>query len=79
MIKEESYRIHLDWWGKCRTCKFWGGIKESIKDGLCNNVDSDLFNVETTIDGYCSKWDTFDEDTAYDVLIYWEQYERKNK
>jgi len=33
MNYEESKRIHLDWWGKCRTCRWWAGPRSEMRLG----------------------------------------------
>ena len=69
MNKEESKRIHMDWWGKCRTCAFWQGSDETrMEPGVCTNQASELHEQETWIDGYCVKWDSFDIETALEML-----------
>lgn len=75
MTKEESRRLHMDWWGKCRTCKFWEGtdgfdvvFHPRWNPGLCNNKESLLYNQETWTEGHCEKWDSFDIDTALEML-----------
>ena len=73
MDKDESKRIHLDWWGKCRTCRHWQGTDESSQllrwnPGLCDNPASDLFKQETWTEGHCNKWDTFDIETALEIM-----------
>lgn len=70
--KEESKRLHLDWWGKCRTCVFWGGTDENKNlrwnPGPCNNLKSKFYEKITWTEGYCEKWDSFDIDTAFEIL-----------
>ena len=70
--KEESRRLHLDWWGKCRTCLFWQGTDNGNhvrwNNALCNNPDSELYKKETWTEGHCSKWDSFDIQTAFEIL-----------
>ena len=79
MNKEQSKLIHMDWWGKCRTCRFWQGTdvgngdgtmsnQVRWKDGPCSNPSSDLYIQETSIEGHCSKWDSFDIETALEIL-----------
>ncbi len=73
----ESKRLHLDWWGKCRTCRFWDGAdKISPREGRepmvqirwepapCTNPASPLYGQETRTEGHCKKWDSFDVDVA---------------
>ena len=70
MPPEESLRLHTDWWGKCRTCAFWTGdrVERGLATGSCSSPCSPLARQETTSEGYCSKWDTFDEGVAFDLL-----------
>ena len=69
MDKQESKRLHMDWWGKCRTCRFWQGSDEiRMSPGICKNPISDLFEQETWTEGHCNKWDSFDIDTALEVM-----------
>ena len=91
MDKEISRRLHKDWWGKCRTCRFWGGTDNGDgsdtglstsnaprwNDGPCLNESSDLFKQETTTDGYCGKWDSFDIDIAFGLLDESEKDQKK--
>jgi hypothetical protein len=67
MNSEESYRLHEDWWGKCRTCEFWSS-EDRWKPGLCNNQKSLLFQQETWTEGHCSEWDSFDYPIALQLL-----------
>ncbi len=64
----ESIRLHEDWWGKCRTCTFWGGDREHRTPGPCGNSLSPLRSQETWTEGHCPKWDTFDVEGALAVL-----------
>jgi hypothetical protein len=79
MDKEESKRLHMDWWGKCRTCRFWQGTDAGNGDGSvgnqirwnpgqCSNPSSDLYGQETWTEGHCNQWDTFDLETAVELL-----------
>ncbi len=63
MTPEESKRLHLDWCGQCRTCKHWNSpVDRPVTGGFpCVNKASPLYAQETTSDGYCEKWDSFDE------------------
>jgi hypothetical protein len=67
---EESYRIHLDWWGKCRTCTHWEGPREKSapRTAKCSSASSDRYGLRSTWDGYCPEWDSFDTDTALQVM-----------
>lgn len=69
--KEISVRIHYDWWGKCRTCKHWQGNRvdpKTLSDGTCQSGKSQLSQQQTTWNGHCNMWDTYDIDTAIEVL-----------
>ena len=79
MNKEESKRLHIDWWGKCRICRFWQGTNNGDGSGTfgnevrwnpgpCINPESDLYQQETWTEGHCQKWDSFDIDTAFELL-----------
>ena len=68
MDKEESKRLHLDWWEECRTCRFWSGDRNSIDAGNCTCQKSDLHGQVTFWGGYCPKWDSFDLDVALELL-----------
>lgn len=60
MEEQKHIDWHLDWWGKCRTCSFWLGKRNTMEPGRCSNVKSDLFEQETWTEGSCKEWDTFD-------------------
>ena len=58
---DESVRLHEDWWGKCRTCRFWHGADEvrpregttplimiRWHDARCENPRSSLVGEVTT-------------------------------
>lgn len=64
----DSVEIHLDWWGKCRTCRFWRGDREKMTPGLCAMPRSDLVNTETWTEGHCKQWDSFDLNAAVAVM-----------
>lgn len=77
--KEESKRLHMDWWGKCRTCRHWAGTDQGDgsgsymnnprwNPGICTNSKSELFELETWTDGHCPRWDSFDIDTALELM-----------
>jgi hypothetical protein len=69
MDKQESRRIHEDWWGKCRTCAFWQGSDlRRMVPGLCTNPISNLHGQITWTEGYCPKWDSFDIETAFELM-----------
>ena len=74
---DESVRLHEDWWGKCRTCRFWHGADEvrpregttplimiRWRDARCENPRSPLVGEVTTTNGHCPQWDSFDVDVA---------------
>ena len=70
---EESKRLHLDWWGKCRTCKWWSTptnptVRPNMDGFTCLAEDSTLHLKSTTSNGYCGEWDSFDPDVALKVL-----------
>lgn len=74
--REESIRIHEDWWGKCRSCRFWHGSDEPPRHvkwnpAPCTNPDSPLFQQETWTEGHCRKWDSFDIDLAFELMEKW--------
>lgn len=70
--KEESIRLHMDWWGKCRTCSYWIGTDEGDNprwnDGKCTNSQSPLFEEIVSTEGYCPKWNSFDLETACEIM-----------
>lgn len=80
MDKAESYRIHKNWWGKCRTCKWWKGGRASTfvgtTNGPCASKKSPLFEAVTTWDGHCPEWDSFDIDIAMQLMEEGEQKKR---
>jgi hypothetical protein len=41
--------------------------------GSCNNSASELYQQETWTEGYCSEWDSFDIETALEVMQEREQ------
>lgn len=74
---EESERLHLDWWGKCWTCRHWTGdmsgtgdvrVHAVLREDPCANPSSPLYNMTTSTGGYCKKWDSWDIETALKVL-----------
>ena len=70
MPKSESLRIHIDWWGKCRTCSCWHGDRLemlTLAKGMCGNSRSPLFGALSTCEGYCPVWSTFDEAIAREI------------
>lgn len=69
MTKKESLMLHYDWWGQCRTCVSWQ-VSDSTRSGpaICKNPESPLYNTETWTEGHCDKWDSFDIETALELL-----------
>lgn len=65
---ELSVRIHYDWLNKCRTCKHWLGDRAETHKGKCGSLSSEFNGQETSTDGHCPEWDTYDLDTAMEVL-----------
>lgn len=75
--KELSKRIHLDWWGYCRSCHFWktnDPERFDITNTKCGNINSPMFDENTWTEGKCDYWDSYDTDTAIEVM---EDDERK--
>lgn len=79
--RDESMRLHEDWWGKCRTCRFWHGADEvrpregtaplihlRWHDARCENPRSPLHSSSMDHNGSCPQWDSFDVDIALEVL-----------
>lgn len=80
--RDDSVRLHEDWWGKCRTCRFWHGADEAHpREGMlplvsirwhpsqCENTRSSHHSTETDMDGSCPQWDSFDVDVALGVMF----------
>lgn len=69
---KEAVRVHFDWYGKCRTCKFWcsdnGRQVFDQKGWRCDCESSVLYNKETWWDGHCEKWETFYLDAAKEAI-----------
>lgn len=67
LSEDERKRLLDDWWGKCRTCKYWTGEDSTEngiyhprwKPGLCTNEKSKLYKEETWTEGYCEEWEEF--------------------
>ena len=61
---EESRRLHTDWFGNCRTCKFWNGEDNGKhirwNPSPCTNHRSPLYGTETWTEGNCQEWVSFD-------------------
>ena len=68
MDPKESYRIHLDWWGECRTCVHWSGDRIASTGGKCEGTSSPNYGYRTFTSGNCQEWDSFDTDTALQVM-----------
>jgi len=62
MTPEESNRLHLDWWGQCRTCKHWQAPEErpNLGSWACGNEKSPLHQNLTQSGGQCEEWESFD-------------------
>ena len=43
--RADSVRLHEDWWGKCRTCRFW---QVTTTEGHCRQWDS--FDVDVALE-----------------------------
>lgn len=67
-LRGESIRLHLDWWGKCRTCAWWKGDRTTQEAGPCSNEESPLFYQTTWSEGRCTEWASFDMEVAMTVL-----------
>jgi len=81
MEHAESKRIHLDWWGKCRTCRHWAGprrdVAKAARDAFyqnthdyprCTNEQSPLYWKLVGGGGHCEEWDSFDVDVALEIM-----------
>jgi hypothetical protein len=69
MDHDESKRIHQDYWGQCRTCRWWGGDRASGMEGRCTSPRSELSGSLTQRNGYCeNEWDSFDVDVALEIM-----------
>ena len=75
----EKVRLHLDWWGKCRTCKYWDGDRTILSFGNCSCKDSQFYAhkdkyiaspICTYQDTICEKWCSFDIEAAEIVIEY---------
>jgi hypothetical protein len=75
--KDESRRLHEDWWGECWTCVHWTGDMSGtgvvsshavLREGNCTNAKSKMHGKLTSTSGYCPKWDSWDVSTALEVL-----------
>jgi hypothetical protein len=60
--------------GNCRTCSYWTGdiagkgLHAPTESTVCDNAQSPLHGEMTTTCGYCQKWDSWDQETALEVL-----------
>jgi len=70
MDREESVRLHKDWWKQCRTCRHYTGdrLARGLAPARCANEVSPLGGKEVTHCGYCPEWDSFDVDAAIETL-----------
>lgn len=69
MDRDESIRIHWDWYGKCRTCNFWDSQEDRKKlEGRCDCKESPAYNEETWSEGHCKCWESFDPEIVKFVL-----------
>lgn len=66
--KELSIRLHQDWYHQCRSCDQWLGDRTTVLTGVCNNYKSYFFFEETRSNGRCKEWDSFDYETALEVI-----------
>ena len=64
--KAEAARLLVDWWGECRTCRFWSG--EIARAAPCTNERSPNHGYPVESDGYCPQWDPKNLDVALRVL-----------
>ena len=68
ILNSESLRLHMDWWGKCRTCDFWKGQRKTMEDGMCDQPQGDFGGEITTSEGHCGNWETYDSEVALEIL-----------
>jgi hypothetical protein len=68
LAESEKLRIHIDWWGKCRTCTHWSGDRVSMKEGPCVAPGGPLQGQVTWTEGHCAAWTTFDAAIAAQAL-----------
>ena len=47
--------------------------------GPYSNKDSDMFGKETWTEGHCKKWDSFDFDTAFELMLEEEEYRKRHQ
>ena len=83
---KESRRLHIDWWGKCWTCRFWTGDMSGTGDlhqhavlrkAPCSNPESEQHGQVVTTNGYCPKWVSWDENTGLELMMEWEEAKAK--
>jgi hypothetical protein len=65
--RSEELRIHMDWWGKCRSCQFWLGDRETMADGMCNQPRGDFGGEITTSEGHCGNWESYAIEAAMEI------------
>jgi len=65
---EFSLRIHIDWWGKCRTCKEWDGERVQGFQGKCDHPQGVFRGSTTTSEGRCPDWESYDYEGACAAL-----------
>jgi hypothetical protein len=71
MNEEDSLRLYYDWWGQCRTCRFWSATEAdrlAMRPSKCLSFASPLSGQETWTEGHCLEWDAFDLDRAIAFL-----------
>jgi len=76
----ESRRLHLDWYGLCRTCANWGDKVGAWKRGsldvyVCGCSESELSGQHTTSSGLCPKWESFDPEVESELKAEWDRGE----
>jgi hypothetical protein len=69
----EPVRLHKDWWGQCRTCKWWapiGGTREGrgALSGFCECRKSRFCHLASARYTECEQWDSYDVDAAIVVM-----------
>jgi len=54
----------------CRTCRFWktSDPERFDNNSRCGNINSPLFNENTWTEGQCDYWDSYDIDTALEII-----------
>ncbi len=79
MKLSEKVRLHLDWWSKCRTCKYWDGNRTNLSFGNCACKNSQFYADKTKYiaspictyqDTTCENWSSFDLEAAEIVIEY---------